>query len=152
MKQRVARLCIRGLSILCLLIFVAGCDQKPEKTVVRVDNVNAYVEFAATASARQQGLMHRERLAKDEGMLLAFARPQVISLWMLNTPLPLDVGFFDEDGRLFQVVSMVPDGGKKIYKSLQPGRYALEMNLGWFSRHGLKVGAMLRGEALNLNP
>ncbi len=129
--------------MLFLLGMVAGCQDESRRVVVLVDNISAHVVLAATEATRQQGLMHRQRLGKDEGMLLAFPQSQEISLWMLNTPLPLDVGFFDEKGRLFQVISMLPDGGKRIHKSRQPGRYALEMNRGWFARHGLKLGAKL---------
>jgi len=129
--------------MLFLLGMVMGCQDESRKVVVLVNNISAHVEFAATETTRQQGLMHRKHLGKDEGMLMAFPQSQEISLWMLNTPLPLDVGFFDAKGRLFQVITMLPDGGKQIHKSRQPGRYALEMNQGWFARHGLKLGAKL---------
>jgi len=139
--------------MVCVLGWVVGCSEKPVKIVVQVDNINAHVELVDTEETRRQGLMHREHLDKDEGLLIAFSQSQTISLWMLNTPLPLDVGFFDEQGRLFQIEHMEPDGGKTIHSSVAPGRYALEMNKGWFNRHGIKVGAQLRSESLPvMNP
>lgn len=141
---------VEWLLCVCLCWVLLGCAKEPERVIVLVDNISAHVELANTEETRQKGLMHRQSLGKDEGLLIAFPEPQPIALWMLNTPLPLDVGFFDAQGRLFQIISMVPDGGKTTHYSIQPGQYALEMNQGWFNRHGIKVGARLTGQALQL--
>jgi uncharacterized membrane protein (UPF0127 family) len=89
------------------------------------------------------GLMQRQDLGRDEGMLLVFPAPRVQQIWMLNTPIPLDAGFFDADGVLLNTVSMSPDGGRTIHESTGPAIYALEMNIGWFERNGLSPGARL---------
>ena len=124
------------------LLALQGCDS--ERVIVHVDDVPARVELALTEDERALGLMHREAMGQDEGMLLVMPRPRVIRIWMLNTRIPLDVGFFDETGRLLNVASMAPDGGEKIHRSAAPALYALEMNLGWFRRHGIEPGAPLR--------
>ncbi len=87
--------------------------------------------------------MQRPSLAADEGMLLVFPRALVLEMWMLNTLIPLDVGFFDRQGRLINWLSMEPDGGRRIHTSSAPARYALEMNQGWFTRHHIRAGARL---------
>ena len=56
------------------------------------------VEIADTDPARAQGLMHRRELAPDHGMLFVFDRPHTITMWMKNTPLPLDMIFIGSDG------------------------------------------------------
>lgn len=122
---------------------LAGCLE-PRRVTVQVSNINAQVEVAATPKERQRGLMHRAALGKDEGLLMVFPLPQEVSLWMLNTPIPLDVGFFDDQGVLRAVVSMEPDGGKQLHHSPPDTRYALEMNRGWFARYALAPGVRLK--------
>ncbi|MCP3871337.1 MAG: DUF192 domain-containing protein [Gammaproteobacteria bacterium] len=110
---------------------------------IRVDDAVARVEVADSRASRQQGLMHRKSLDRDTGMLMVFPEEKVLQIWMLNTLIPLDVGFFDKDGRLLNVASMEPDGGRRIYESRGAALYALEMNPGWFERHKLRPGARL---------
>ncbi len=126
-----------------LVILLAGC-REPRQVTVQVDNVNARVEVAVTPQQRQHGLMYREFLGKDQGMLLIFPEPQAVSLWMLNTPIPLDVGFFDRQGVLRSVMRMQPDGGDRLYHSPPGILYALEMNRGWFDHYALRPGAHLK--------
>ena len=125
------------------LLALQGCDGE-RRVTAHVGDVPARVELALTEGERALGLMHREALAQDEGMLLVMPGPRVIRIWMLNTRIPLDVGFFDETGRLLNIASMAPDGGEKIHRSVAPALYALEMNRGWFQRHGIDPGAVLR--------
>ncbi|WP_428604075.1 DUF192 domain-containing protein [Sedimenticola sp.] len=136
----------RPVNYLLLLLFImllSACSPSSPVTV-QVDNVNARVEVASTPNQRQRGLMHRQSLGKDEGMLMVFPTPQEVSMWMLNTKVPLDVGFFDQQGVLRSVVQMQPDGGKQLYHSPPQTLYALEMNRGWFDRYALVPGARLK--------
>ncbi len=126
-----------------LVALLAGC-REVDRVTIRVNGVAARVEVAATPDTRQFGLMYREQLGADEGLLMVFAEPREVSLWMLNTPLALDVGFFDRQGVLQAVLSMQPDGGERLYHSPPGTLYALEMNRGWFERNALEAGASLR--------
>lgn len=134
-------------SYLLLLLFtilsLVGCLES-RRVTVQVNNINARVEVAATPRQRQRGLMYRELLGRDEGMLMIFPEPQEVSLWMLNTRLPLDVGFFDRHGVLRSVMSMQPDGGEQLYHSPPGTLYALEMNRGWFDHYALLPGSQLK--------
>ncbi|MCW8891324.1 MAG: DUF192 domain-containing protein [Sedimenticola sp.] len=131
-----------SVSLLLVLLLVVSCGPAPLVTV-RVNNINALVEIASTPQQRERGLMHRDQLPKDQGLLMVFAQPQEVSLWMLNTPLPLAVGFFNGQGRLLKTAEMLPDGGKTLYHSPPETLYVLEMNQGWFERYGLEPGAQL---------
>ena len=128
---------------LCLILWLVGCGE-PERLNIRVGDKQAWVEVADSPEARRQGLMHRQQLATDQGMLFVFPGEQVIQMWMLNTIIPLDAGFFDADGVLLNWVSMLPDGGRQIHRSQGPAHYVLEMNRGWFQGAGLASGALLR--------
>lgn len=87
--------------------------------------------------------MYRQRLEKDQGLLMVFEEPQQVSLWMLNTSIPLDVGYFGQQGKLLATTQMLPDGGKQLHHSPPETLYVLEMNCGWFNRYGLKPGSRL---------
>lgn len=135
--------CRLSLLVALLVALLAGC-REAERVTIRVNGVAARVEVAATPDTRQFGLMYREQLGADEGLLMVFAEPREVSLWMLNTPLPLDVGFFDQQGVLQAVLAMQPDGGERLYRSPPGTLYALEMNQGWFERNALEPGVSLR--------
>lgn len=131
------------LSILPVLLLVQACS-KEDRVTVHVGEVAASVELALTADERSVGLMHRKELGEDQGLLMVFPRPRVVRIWMLNTKIPLDIGYFDKMGRLLDYTSMEPDGGKRVYRSPETAIYALEMNRGWFENHGIKAGHSLR--------
>lgn len=101
-------------------------------------------EVAATAAEREQGLMFREKLAINEGMLFIFPAPAGVCMWMKNTLLPLSVAFIDENGKIINIEDMKPQTtdshcAKKLV------RYALEMNRGWFKQKNIKPGSVIEG-------
>jgi uncharacterized protein len=100
------------------------------------------VEIANSPAERAKGLMGRKSLPEGSGMLFVFSKPQRLSFWMKNTLIPLSIGFFDEEKRLFQVIDMAtPENGKlALYVSKAPAMYALEVPQGWFDRHGIGLG------------
>ena len=130
-------------TILLLSLILFGCDQ-PQLHPIKVGKSDALVEIAANYESRSIGLMHREALLENSGMLFIFPQDQVLKMWMLNVPIPLDVGFFDRQGRLINVHTMAVDGGETIHQSEAPARYALEMHAGWFARNNLASGALLQ--------
>ncbi|MEJ2529346.1 MAG: DUF192 domain-containing protein [Gammaproteobacteria bacterium] len=134
-----------NLTLAVLLLALSGCEPAPlgELVPAQVGDVSVRIMIARDAASRRQGLMGRQSLGQDEGLLLVFPKEHKIRLWMLNTSLPLDAGFFDRDGVMVGSVSMKPDGGKRIHSSPAPAVYALEMNRGWFKRNGIRPGARL---------
>jgi uncharacterized membrane protein (UPF0127 family) len=99
------------------------------------------VALADTEEARSQGLMGKESLGADEGMLFICEKPQILSFWMKDTKIPLSIAFFDENKRLINIVDMdLPATGARAfpsYKSKRPSLYALEVNQGWFQENGI---------------
>lgn len=98
------------------------------------------VEVAATLAQRQQGLMFRTVLGENEGMLFLFPRDVTTGFWMRNTYLPLDIAYIGSDLRVIGIVQGVPLD-ERVLAPPGPYRYVLEVNAGWFERHGLGVGA-----------
>lgn len=101
-------------------------------------------ELAATDANRQRGMMFRKTLLPQEGMLFVFDRSERVCMWMKNTYLPLSVAFLDDQGVLINVEDMVPHS-EQSHCATQPARYALEMNVGWFDKRGLRAGAKISG-------
>ena len=101
-------------------------------------------EVADTHSTRMLGLMHRQALASNHGMLFVFDETAVHCMWMKNTLIPLSVAFIDESGAIVSVSDMQPHS-EQSHCAAKPARYALEMTRGWFASKGIKPGARLRG-------
>ena len=101
-------------------------------------------ELAATSESRQIGMMKRTVMAPQRGMLFVFPEIAKHCMWMRNTLLPLSVAFLDENGRITNVEDMQPQT-EDNHCALQPARYALEMNLGWFRSRGLGAGFIMTG-------
>ena len=101
-------------------------------------------EVAATPDSRDQGLMKRKSLAPDSGMLFIFPEARSYCMWMKNTYLPLSVAFLEDNGTIVNIAEMKPQT-EDYHCAARPVRYALEMNVGWFSRKGLKPGLTVTG-------
>jgi hypothetical protein len=101
-------------------------------------------EVANTFETRARGLMYRESLAVNQGMLFIFPAVERHCMWMKNTPLPLSVAFIDQGGKVVSISEMAPHT-ETSHCATQPARYALEMNKGWFSGKGIRAGAMIHG-------
>ena len=97
------------------------------------------VELARTAEEREQGLMYREKLERGRGMLFVFADAQTRSFWMLNTLIPLDIAYIDENLTIIDIQAMEPQT-EDPHPSARPAMFALEVPQGWFQEMGIKVG------------
>ena len=99
------------------------------------------VEVARTPRETQRGLMYREHLPPDAGMLFLFARPRVQSFWMKNTLIPLDIIFVSSDMVVVGVVENAEPGTTR--SRTLPGvvsQYVVEVNAGWAREHGVAAG------------
>ncbi len=98
------------------------------------------VEVARTPAQRAQGLMFRDRLAADAGMLFLYPRDQAVSMWMKNTLLPLDMLFIAADGRIVAIVERAVPLSTAAISSGEAVRSVLELNGGASARLGLEPG------------
>lgn len=101
------------------------------------------VQVVVTQDEQARGLMGRRDLGPDDGMVFVYPFPQQMSFWMRNTPTPLDIGFFREDGTLGEVYPMYPFDETPVRSSAADYTLALEVNQGWFAKHGLEPGAKI---------
>lgn len=100
------------------------------------------VELASSAAERATGLMFREQLAVNSGMLFVFSADQLLSFYMKNTTIPLSIAYIDRDLIIREIYQMEPLS-LQVVSSKWPARYALEMAQGWFAEHRVKVGDRL---------
>ncbi|MEC5397874.1 DUF192 domain-containing protein [Uliginosibacterium sp. H1] len=127
----------------CLPSLVVATDKLPVVELsAGVHRVQA--EVAATPAARQKGLMYREAMAQQSGMLFVFEQSDRHCFWMKNTLLPLSIAFLDDKGGIVNIADMQPQS-EQSHCAAAPVRYALEMNQGWFAKRGLKSGARVAG-------
>lgn len=98
------------------------------------------VELALTTEQRSQGLMHRESMAQDHGMLFDFGETRPVSMWMRNTPLPLDMLFIQRDGTISHIHRKAVPFSEAIIDSRGPVNYVLELNGGRAAALGIDVG------------
>ena len=100
-------------------------------------------EIAATPIQIQTGMMWRTNMAEMEGMLFVFARPTPVSFYMRNTLLPLTCAYIDAEGIILELHDMKPLDETTIPSKTDQVQFVLEMNQGWFERHGVKPGMQL---------
>jgi uncharacterized membrane protein (UPF0127 family) len=106
--------------------------------------IHLKVEIAAADAERQKGLMFREQLGDDEGMLFLFPTERYNSFWMHNTLIPLDMIFIDAEWNVVGVVENakpLTDDPRRVDRM---SRYVLEVNAGFSARYGLGAGATVK--------
>src|SRR3954464_3101628 len=101
-------------------------------------------EVAADFGSRMQGLMFRESLGPNAGMLFIFDEVSGHCMWMKNTLIPLSVAFIDPQGVIVSISDMQPHS-EQSHCAAKPALFALEMTKGWFAQRGIKAGAKLGG-------
>jgi uncharacterized protein len=138
---------------LCWVFVLAGCQPKTTQTTpfglriaeLKITNVSITVEVADTPQASENGLMFRDSLPEDHGMLFIFDQPKKASFWMKNTKIPLSIAYADSNGKILEIKSMNPLDETVIPSRSDEVDYALEVNKGWFARHGIAAGAKIDG-------
>jgi uncharacterized membrane protein (UPF0127 family) len=104
------------------------------------------IEIANRPELWSFGLMFREDIPWEYGMLFIFPNEESGGFWMKNTYIPLDIAFIDSDKTIFSIQRMLPcsDDNCPVYYSPKPYRYALEVKAGFFERFGFKEGSKIK--------
>jgi len=131
-----------------LLVFLTGCVINPDKSFeeILIDNgidvIKINVEIADDNKEREKGLMFRERLNENDGMLFIFDYEEYRTFWMKNTLIALDMIFIDENLEINGIVNAVPcrEDPCIVYESSKPAKYVLEVNSGFAAKNSIKIG------------
>jgi uncharacterized protein len=128
---------------LCLAVTAGASAQQRDQlvTIVTASGTHDYtVELALTAEQRAVGLMNRESMAEDHGMLFRFETVRPITMWMRNTLIPLDMIFIREDGTVAGFHENAEPLSESIIASPEPVKFVLELNGGKAAEIGLAPG------------
>ncbi|PYE89675.1 DUF192 domain-containing protein [Phyllobacterium leguminum] len=149
------------LVAILLLFFIAApaCAQPAEPMRLPVDahplvfqtakgKVSLDVEIADTDSERMQGLMNRTDFPENRAMLFTFDETRPITMWMKNTPLPLDMVFIAQNGRIAAIRENTEPFSEAIISSIAPVKYVVELRAGAAKRLGLAIGDPVRHPAI----
>ena len=103
-------------------------------------------ELALSGIQLQTGMMFRTNLAENAGMLFVFSVPHRASFWMKNCPLPLSAAYIDPEGVILEVHELQAHNTNSVVAASERVQFVLEANQGWFDRHKVKPGMVLRTE------
>jgi uncharacterized membrane protein (UPF0127 family) len=138
---------LRDLAIAaCLTIALTAMDSPPSFDHDRLaiessaGRFEFQVELATTPEKRAYGLMFRESLADDHGMLFDFGDSEPVTMWMRNTYIPLDMLFIRADGRISRIVQQAQPLSDKVLASGGPVRAVLELQGGITAKLGIEQG------------
>ena len=117
-----------------------ACPFELPAATISIKGHSLAVALATTPKARVCGLSNRVKLPENHGMLFIYPTLGPRTFWMKDTHIPLSIAFFDDSGLVISIQHMTPMQTDERYRSPQSVRYALEVNQGWFDRHGVLVG------------
>jgi len=113
------------------------------EATIKINNQLFTVELAVTPAERSRGLMNRKLLASYSGMLFIYHEPKIVSFWMKQTLIPLDLLFFDKDGQLTEVHHNIQPcvvTNCKTYTNKIPAQFALELTAGTATKLNIQIG------------
>lgn len=130
-------------------------DTASAQLITAATTINVHVEIAERSDQRAFGLMDRDSLGANAGMIFLYDAPQpgTAGFWMYRTRIPLDIAFFDSAGRIVSILQMSPclstqqsvcTAAARDYMPNQSYFGALEMNAGFFESHAIKAGDRVR--------
>ena len=145
-----------SLVALLLLNFILGCKEnsqsikgekipqnKSELYDLNFSGVFLKVEVAALPEERELGLMFRNSLKENEGMLFVFKEGSGQRFWMKNTRIPLDIGYLSTSGVLLEVHKAKPYDLSGVPSRSQDIKFVLELNAGGYKKLGIKIGSRI---------
>jgi uncharacterized membrane protein (UPF0127 family) len=168
MKQlAVLRLSAAGLTAagLCIL---AGCDKsggspaadapaisisEPVEAQPKLPTIKLWLgaeqmdaEMCVTPRETETGMMFRKTMGTNDGMIFSLGYPQQASFWMKNCFVPLSVAYIDSDGAIQEIHPLEPQNTNAVVSATNNIRFALETPQGWFDRHHVTTGMVVRTE------
>jgi uncharacterized membrane protein (UPF0127 family) len=139
---------VSAIILLGFIVFCSGCIYQNQAETVRIyiltstATIQLNAEIADDAAERSAGLMNRANLPENGGMLFVFENEERHAFWMKDTLIPLDILFIDSAKKIVDIQAMIPctSSSCKLYRSSAPAKYALEVNAGFVSMNGIRVG------------
>ena len=142
-----------SLLALCWIFGFSACHQNSSDSSpfglrvvqLKIAGSSLFAEVADTPQTSANGLMFRDSLPDDHGMLFVFEKPETASFWMRNTKIPLSIAYIDSAGKILEIESLKPLDETPVASASSQVAFALEVNEGWFKRNGVSPGATIIG-------
>ena len=155
-------LTMRTHHLLCLsllmigLLYAGACKPAENRTApavatataatyfqIPLEDTRPHLQLALSQAELARGLMYRDHLEQDHGMLFVFDQPAPRAFWMRNTRIPLDLAYLDANGTVMEIHKLYPYSETTVPSRSQAIQFVIEMNRGWFEANQLGVGARL---------
>jgi uncharacterized membrane protein (UPF0127 family) len=136
------------ISVFTVALLATACGTEPSVTELTITGKDKTahvfsVEIADDAKEQERGLMGRQELAADHGMLFIFPKEHLATFWMKNTPLFLDMLFIDDKGKIVHIHPLAKPFDETVISTPVPARAVLEIKGGEAKRQQIEVGATL---------
>lgn len=148
------------------LLALAGCDKpatispapiisfsEPTQAQPKLPTVKLYIgpeqmdaEMCVTELQTRTGMMFRKSMGENDGMIFNLGSPQQASFWMENCYVPLSVAYIDPDGVIQEIHPLQPQDTNLVLSAQNNIQFALETPQGWFDKHNIKPGTLVRTE------
>ncbi|OHE79081.1 MAG: hypothetical protein A3F67_01650 [Verrucomicrobia bacterium RIFCSPHIGHO2_12_FULL_41_10] len=115
------------------------------RTSLGIGKEHLDVQLATDTPSRERGLMKRNKLGNNEGMLFVFPHSQQVSFWMKDTQLPLSIAYISGSGRILEIHDLEPLNEHGVLSCSSTVVYALEVAKNWFAEHGILAGDSVNG-------
>jgi hypothetical protein len=142
---------------------VAGCDQNvkparpahplPTHAQAKLATIRLWLgaaelsaEMALTDIQQETGMMFRTNLDENSGMIFPLPYPRQASFWMTNCPLPLSAAYIDPQGEILEIHELHANDANPVDAGSRNVLYVLEASQGWFDRHHIVPGTVVRTE------
>ena len=127
-----------------IMLLKTACDSQPAAAPLRttrmtIGSKSFTLEIADSDASREHGLMQRDSMADDHGMIFVFDQDAQRSFWMKNTRIGLDIIYIDSAGRIVSISTMKPYDLRPV-PSRGAAKYAVELNAGAAQQTGVKSG------------
>lgn len=113
-------------------------DGKTNKMITTIE-----IEVADDYAEREQGLIYRDTMAENSGMLFLMEAEEPQSFWMKNTIISLDIMYADSDRRIVSIHRNCKPYSLDQITSAKPAMFVVEVNAGYTSKHGIKAGDLI---------
>jgi uncharacterized membrane protein (UPF0127 family) len=153
-------------ALLLAAAFLAGCqksadvapapsvdDLLPKQAQPKLPTIRIYLgaeqldaELALTAEQERTGMMFRKNIAETDAMIFVFPQPQRASFWMKNCPESLSAAYIGPDGVIEEIHHLEKNDTNAVVAAVENIQYVLEVKDGWFARHNINPGTVLRTE------
>lgn len=150
---------LRVLVLALGLLWAAGCSKSstmppmPTQAQPKLQTIKLWLgaeemdtELALTPDQLRTGMMFRTNMAENEGMLFVFPIPHQTSFWMKNTVLPLSAAYIDPNGVILEIHALKALDTNEVKAATDQVQFVLETPQGWFDRHHVGIGTVIRTE------